>query len=81
MWNSILRGCLRWPRGPAKQLPGCERRSRHRRTSTSPEHTLPVSVLATIALSVLLGLLVIVLHWADSHGPDSTAADLKTTNT
>ncbi|MDW8806561.1 hypothetical protein P1P68_17640 [Streptomyces scabiei] len=42
---------------------------------------MPVSVLATIALSVLLGLLVIILHWADSHGPDSTAADPKTTNT
>jgi hypothetical protein len=42
---------------------------------------LPITVLAAIALSVLLGSLVIVLRWADSHGPDSTTADLKTTNT
>jgi hypothetical protein len=36
---------------------------------------LPTSVLMAVALSVLLGFLVIILHWVDSHGPDSTAAD------
>jgi hypothetical protein len=36
---------------------------------------LPTSVLAAVALSVLLGFLVIILHWVDSHRADSTAAD------
>jgi hypothetical protein len=27
MWNSILRNCMRRQKGPAKQPPGCERRS------------------------------------------------------
>ncbi|MEV5435135.1 ribosome-inactivating family protein [Streptomyces sp. NPDC052682] len=33
---------------------------------------MPTSVLAAVALSVLLGFLVIVLHWVDSRRPDST---------
>jgi hypothetical protein len=36
---------------------------------------LPTSVLAAIVLSVLLGFLVIILHWVDSHRPDSTTED------
>jgi len=34
-----------------------------------------------VALSVLLGFLVIILHWVDSHEPDSTAADHAATDT
>ncbi|MDG5805782.1 hypothetical protein P9869_24585 [Streptomyces ossamyceticus] len=42
---------------------------------------MPTSVLAVIALSVLLGILVITSHWVDSHRPGPTAADRTTTNT
>lgn len=42
---------------------------------------MPTSVLAAVVLSVLLGFLVVLLHWADSHSPDSTAADQTTTGT
>ncbi|MEU1850373.1 ribosome-inactivating family protein [Streptomyces sp. NPDC019990] len=42
---------------------------------------MPTSVLAAVALSVLLGSLVMLLHWADSHSPDSKAADDTTTGT
>jgi hypothetical protein len=42
---------------------------------------MPTSVLAVVTLSVLLGFLVINLHWVDSHRPDSTAADHTRTET
>ncbi|WP_257234700.1 hypothetical protein [Streptomyces sp. JV178] len=42
---------------------------------------MPTSILAVVALSILLGFLVIILHWVDSHGPDSTAADHTRTDT